>query len=167
MAKTRTEPTAFDLRKTGYRATVGECSESRSDPFELLLKFRHGSIYPFNHDTLCVEIERRRRGKRDRLAALPGLELDTDADDYITWKFPATRLDEIAAIVGLKKKRIYTEAERTAARERLAPYREKGIAALRANRTGKTPTTGTETVSGDPGPTLDPFDAELTPKDAF
>src|SRR5690242_17262948 len=120
------EPTCIDLREWckahRYRwhfeeSYLAEKPENRGDGrwyVEVLCK--HGLIYPHGGNTLLAYAN---RGVKRHIAGL-GLEHhQTDGDNEV-FRFPAERLDEVAAI--LKPKRLGGSAKLTA--EQLANLRE-------------------------------------------
>ena len=77
----------------------------------MLVEFRGGNIYPQGGDLLAVEVEGR-RFLRKRLAALPGVTLKQDGDDFQCWTFPADQFEAVAEIVQPYRRRVLTEYQR-------------------------------------------------------
>jgi hypothetical protein len=112
------EPTCIDLRlwckAHRYRwrfeeSYLAEKPENRGDGrwyIEVLCKY--GLIYPHGAETLLAYAG---RGVKRRIAELAGIEHHQWDDDAEVFRFPAERLDEVAAI--LKPKRLGGRAEPT------------------------------------------------------
>jgi hypothetical protein len=79
------------------------------------------TIYPHGGGLLALECDNR-YGIAKRVAALPGVTPWQDGSGEKTFLFPVAMFDQVAAIVKLRKRRRVTEAQRQAARERLAAY---------------------------------------------
>lgn len=111
-----------------YRITFDPAYSARHvpreklDPWMMLVEFRGGNIYPHGGDLLAVEVEGR-RFLRKRLAALPGLTLKQDGDDFQSWTFPVEQFDAVAEIVQPRRRRVLTEAQRAEFVERTQAYR--------------------------------------------
>lgn len=79
-------------------------------------------IYPYGGDELCVSTTGRLlRGKLKRL----GFPIEQWGDTEGTFRFPESRIHEIAALIGARKRRQLTPEQRRASAAHLASYRFK------------------------------------------
>ena len=125
------EPTCIDLREWckahRYRwhfeeSYLAEKPENRGDGrwyVEVLCK--HGLIYPHGGNTLLAYAS---RGSKRHIAKLAGVEHHQTDGDAEVFRFPAERLDEVAAILKPRQKRSYSPEELERKRERLRVARE-------------------------------------------
>lgn len=108
----------------GARFRVGRdpaASARDTDPWLLTLPCRYGTIYPHGGDVLAVEVDGHSK-LAARVAALPGVRAHQWGDQERTLLFPVALFDQVAAIVRPRRRRVLTEEQRQAARERLAAY---------------------------------------------
>ena len=92
------------------------------DPWYMTIRGRLGAIVPWGDGLLGLMIDRH-PFKAAEVLNIPGSKLVQSGDHELTITFPAERFAEAAEIVRPYKRRQYTDEERTAIGERLAPYR--------------------------------------------
>jgi hypothetical protein len=123
--------TCVDLRELSagrYKVTYDPAYDPRKvprdkrDPWMMQIPCRGGiTIYPHGGSTLAVEVN----GHKNITAALRklGLCVHQDGDAEKTFLFDAADVDRVAAIVRPHRRRRWSDEERRAAGERLAPHR--------------------------------------------
>ena len=95
-----------------------------ADPWLMLIPCRHGHICPWGEDTLAA-CTNNRGPITKRVSELPFTKDVQDGSDGINATFPVDRFDEVAKIMGAKRKRPpRTESQRRAT-ERLRKYHFK------------------------------------------
>lgn len=122
----------IDLRRmSGYRLLnelTGKRAGVRDDPWELLIPGRSGDVSPYGGDLLIASTHNA-WVTRLILDAVPGAVASQDADDGANITFPADQFDAVAGVLGLRKRRVLSEDERTRLAElsRLhSPIRKRG-----------------------------------------
>lgn len=111
------------FRVSHEESYAAERSEFRSaeEPWLQIIHCRHGHIVPWGGDLLAVSTNRR-GPLAARIRTLPGLEVVQDGSDGLTATFTADRFDEVADIMGAKRRRRLSPEQRAAAVERLRRF---------------------------------------------
>jgi hypothetical protein len=108
-------PECVDLRTVGpYRLVnelTGKKPRTTDDPWVLLIRGRSGSVSPYGGDLLLADT-RSVVTTRRILAAVPDAVVTQDGDDGQNITFPAAHLETVAGILGLKRRRVVSEAQR-------------------------------------------------------
>ena len=94
------------------------------DPWAMEIPTRCGSIYPIGGALLVAEVEGHAK-MRNRLAALACVTTYQDGDRFGAFKFDVSDFDQVAKIIRPHRRRIVTERERDAARERMLALRQR------------------------------------------
>lgn len=81
------------------------------DPWLQIIPGRRGHVYPWDGSRLAATTAKAGVTAK-RLKALPWGEVYTDGSDGVTVLFPADRLDEVAELLLLKRRRRISERER-------------------------------------------------------
>lgn len=100
-----------------------ENSEFRTEeePWLQIILCQRGHIYPYGEELLAVSTDH--RGKTsNKIMSLPYVKVLQEGDDGINATFPAKHFDEIAKIMGARRKRQMSPEQRAASMERLAKY---------------------------------------------
>jgi hypothetical protein len=131
---TPTCPNLGELFGDVYRITHDEAAESRNDAWGMIIPGKFGTVYPFGHDQLAVDIDHRPAAAR-KVAAIPGVRVHQDGGwgGEMTFVFSVDLFEQVAAIVKphrLRGRRQLPLEER----ERLVAA---GTAALAEYRKGK------------------------------
>lgn len=95
-----------EARFKGYRAQPG----NRADRTLPWLKGKFGMILPYDDETLSCFVEGARRFKK--LSLLKGARVFAEGDGEGTVLIPNARLDQAAGIIGVRRIRAVSEAER-------------------------------------------------------
>lgn len=94
---------------------------AEEEPWLQVIPCRHGHIYPGGGDLLMVSTSFRGRIAH-RLMALPFAEVVQDGSDGVNATFPADRLDEVAEIMGARRRRVMSPEQRAACVDRLRRF---------------------------------------------
>ena len=94
------------LERFGERYRIGfdEAAESKTDPWEMTVPCRSGTIYPHGGEILALELNNHPKIAK-QVRAIPGIVLHQDGDDEETFLFPVSLFDQVAALVEPKKVR--------------------------------------------------------------
>jgi hypothetical protein len=142
-------PNLLDLAGDRYKVTYDPAYDpfnvprDRLDPWMMVLRGRHGEIYPWGAGQLAVFAT---PTLAVHLRAIPGLTLWTDGSDGKTFTFPVAALDAVARVIRPRK------------RPQLSPERRQQLAGrmanVRAAKPGPKKNPGTDAPGGpgDPGP---------------
>jgi hypothetical protein len=87
------------------------------DPHYMEIKGTKGTLYPHSNTHIAIEINSR-RATYHKLIAL-GLPLHQDGDQEFTFLAPNERCEELALIIGARKRRHQTLEQRAKSTERL------------------------------------------------
>jgi hypothetical protein len=102
-----------------FKVTMEESFHAERDrgdvPALQIIQGRRGHVYPWDGTRLAANTSKA-GGTAKRLKALPWVEVYTDGSDGVTVLFPVDRLDEVADLLLLRRRRRVSEQER----ERLA-----------------------------------------------
>lgn len=110
-----------------FKITFDECYDPRNrpkdslDPWMMQIPCLRGIIYPHGGTTLAVEVDYRTPTAK-RLAELDCCRLYQDGDQEKTFHFDVADFATVAKIVKPRRRRRMTDAQKQAARERLAAY---------------------------------------------
>src|SRR5262245_5777660 len=93
-------PDLRELYGDTYRITRDEVAESLNDPWGMTMNGQNGTIYPFGHDLLAVDVDYHPAAAR-KVAAVPGVRVHQDGGllSEMTFVFHVDLFAAVAAIV--------------------------------------------------------------------
>lgn len=112
------------------RITHDPAFEDKKDPWSFQIPCRLGVIYPFDHNTLAVEVDNHPLAVK-QLGELVGMDHGTHwqaGDREHTFLVPARMFEQVAAIVHPRRKRVLTEQHKAKLRENAAKARQATLA---------------------------------------
>src|SRR5260370_34769033 len=107
-------PTCINLRECfgqKYRIGFDDAAGNTNDPWMMTILGRFGIIYRHGGEKLAVEVDGHARIAK-KGAAIPAIVVHQDGDDEKTFVFPVGLLDQLAAIVELKRVKRLTDKQR-------------------------------------------------------
>lgn len=114
--------TCINLKKTfpQYRITFDPACEDRKDPWMQQIPCAKGMIYPHGGELLAVEVDYhgptvRKLGRLDCTMAIEHYQC---GDNEHTFVFHRDHFEEVAALVGARRRRRVSEATKAKLRER-------------------------------------------------
>jgi hypothetical protein len=121
---TPTCPNVRDLFGQVCRITQDEAAGSRNDAWGMIIRGKFGTVYPFGHNQLAVDIDHRPVAAR-KVAVIPGVRVHQDGGwrGEMTFVFPVDLFPLVAGIVKAKKRRKLSAEQREANIARLAAYK--------------------------------------------
>lgn len=131
MQYTQAEEKAFNLKLSApaYRSRY-RCRRGEDGIWEILCK--HGDIEPYSLTELCCSVVRSRSVARI-VAKLPSYcQVTQGGGADVVFKFPISKLDEIAVIAGAYKRRHLSPEQKAKNIARLQPFLFEGHAAQSA-----------------------------------
>jgi hypothetical protein len=126
----------MNLKRYGF-PTQTEDGGDRRDPSDLIIRGKFGHVYQHSETMLGVATKTHGRAAR-QLAAMPGVTVLQNGTDGINAIFLPDLLDQVDAVVQLRRRRVLTESHKAKLAAANAPYRfraskrdssEPGIAA--------------------------------------
>jgi len=116
-----------DQFQISYDPAVGDVTgmlRDRIDPWMIQISGKYGTIYPYGHDRLAVDVDHHPIIAM-RLTVLGCCELVQDGDDEKTFAFDVADFDTVAEIIRPYLRRQLSDEERQKTGERLRNYQFK------------------------------------------
>jgi hypothetical protein len=103
-----------ELHGKRYRITWDPSREGlERDPWLMQIPCQQGTIYPYGGDLLAAEVDHHPKTAK-KLASIPGVRLTQDGDHEKTFVFPVALFEQVAALLGARKRKVLTDEQRQA-----------------------------------------------------
>jgi hypothetical protein len=107
-----TPPNLENLFGNRFRVTYDTAVESRNDPWMMQIACRGEGITIYSHGEATLAIEVNERPGVVRKLRTMGLAVHQDGEREVTFLFPVSRFEEVAAVVNPRRRRVLTEEQR-------------------------------------------------------